>query len=346
MRLIIISILRIRLSSSLFLLGFTLLLSPPPAHSEASWTIREALVMGTYLTIQVKGKDEKGRLEASENILRFLEEKERVLSTWDPHSPLSHLNAAPPGAWVSLPLGVWQSLEKAKGCAELTRGAFNLGLGRLVQVWGLREGGRTPDPASLQKVLPGLDYHFLEVKPGAARRLHEDFLIEEGGFGKGAALEALKKRLDSLPIEAAVIELGGQVLLFGLKKPMPLQLAHPKHREKPYLTLQVASGCLATSGNSEKAFHQAGKTFGHILNPWTGIPAPDFGSLTVWSEDCFLADCLSTGFYVLGPQAALKEALKILGVEVLILKVSGNQVTLLATPGFSGKINIQKEVLP
>jgi len=50
---------------------------------------------------------------------------------------------------------------------------------------------------------------------------------------------------------------------------------------------------VATSGASERP--------GHVLDPRTGVPVPDWGSVTIVSADALGADALSTALYVMGP---------------------------------------------
>ena len=83
----------------------------------------------------------------------------------------------------------------------------------------------------------------------------------------------------------------------------------------------------------------AGRRIGHLLDPHTGEPAPDFGSVTVVAPTGLVADVLSTAFFVLGPEKglALSETLRRQGVEqeVLFLVVRGDHLEAAASPGIS-----------
>ena len=104
-----------------------------------------------------------------------------------------------------------------------------------------------------------------------------------------------------------MIDLGGQLVVHHEgedERAFELALAHPRERSRIVARLTVVSGSVATSGNSERGLVIDGERHGHILDPRSGRPARDFGSLTVWASDAFTADCLATGLYVLGPDEA------------------------------------------
>ena len=146
------------------------------------------------------------------------------------------------------------------------------------------------------------------------------------------ALEALRRD----GVARASLDLGGQVAVLGGGWEIPV--ADPRRRDRSVVALTIDGGSVSTSGNSEHGFEIAGKRYGHILDPRTGHPAPDFGSLTVWTADPLWADCLSTGLYVLGPERALAWAAEHPGVEVLVLRTDGGRLRALASPGLRGKL--------
>src|SRR5262249_37175015 len=108
-----------------------------------------------------------------------------------------------------------------------------------------------------------------------------------------------------------------------------VDLADPRRRDRAVATLRLDRGSVATSGNSEHGIEVAGRRYGHLLDPRTGRPAPDFGSLAVWAADPLLADCLSK-LYVLGPDRALAWVAAhpnfADGVQVLVLEPRGGRI--------------------
>ncbi len=167
-------------------------------------------------------------------------------------------------------------------------------------------------------------------------RLRPGLILEEGGWGKGSGLGDALAALGPGVIRAS-LDLGGQVAVWGTGR-WEVPVADPRRRDRPVAILSIDGGSVSTSGNSERGITVEGRKLGHLLDPRTGEPAPDFGSLTVWTADPLRADCLSTGLYVLGPERALAWAAAHPGVEVLVLRPRGPRLEALASPGLHNRL--------
>ena len=169
-------------------------------------------------------------------------------------------------------------------------------------------------------------------------RRRPGLLVEEGAWGKGSGLADALAALAAVPgVVRTSLDLGGQVAVSG-PGVWQVPVADPRRRDRSVAVLSIDGGSVSTSGNSERGIEVAGRKLGHILDPRTGEPVPDFGSLTVWAADPLRADCLSTGLYVLGPERALAWAAAHPDVEVLVLRPEGDRLRALASPGLKGKI--------
>lgn len=290
------------------------------------------MLMGTALDVEVEAANRPAALAASERAVEALEAAEARLSTWRDDTELARLNRTPVGQQMPLSPALARELQAARRCWEETEGAFDPGVGALVRAWGLRTGGRIPDESEL-RAAQGVSG--LRLQDGTAVR-EKDLLLEEGGWGKGAGLVDALDALKQNGVARASLDLGGQVAVLGNGWEIPV--ADPRQRDRSVVILKVDGGSVSTSGNSEHGFEIDGKRYGHILDPRTGNPAPDFGSLTVWTADPLWADCLSTGLYVLGPERALAWAAAHPGVEVLVLRADGGRLRALASPGLRGRL--------
>jgi FAD:protein FMN transferase len=270
---------------------------------------RQLGLMGTDFLLSIEAKNRNFALQASEVALRAVEGTELRLSTWTDDSELAKLNTtlqlraesgldSPPAALSPL---LARELAQASNWRRETGGTFEPRLGALLLAWDLRGTGHIP--------------HQTEIDAALANKT----IWEEGGFGKGAGLDAALLALKDSRATRAKLDLGGQIAVYG-PGPFLIDVAHPEHRLTAVLQMSIDQGSVATSGNSERGLMVDGSRIGHLLDPRSGRPAPDFGSLTVWAPSAFAADCLSTALYVMGPDAALLWVQKHPGIEVLVLE--------------------------
>jgi thiamine biosynthesis lipoprotein len=205
-----------------------------------------------------------------------------MLSTWRDDSELSRVNRGEREASGEL----HRLLLAALQWSSRTGGAFDPRLGRLIELWGLRNGGAVPDSNAVRAALPPNDPH-----PR----------FEEGGFGKGYALDRMLSRVRG----DAMIDFGGQVIVRGA---IPVRIADPANRERPVARFTLRDASVSTSSGSEKTFEAADRRYSHILDPRTGEALPPRGSVSVIADDALTADILSTAVYVMGEEAGIRWA--------------------------------------
>ena len=252
---------------------------------------RSVFAMGTRLQIHLEGPGDLG--QASERALDESARIEAACSTWNPASAWSSLNAAQ-GAAVGLDQEWIDLLTEIQVWTRRTGGAFDPVLMALMRAWGIREGGRVPDPATLAEARQASGAHLLALdsRLGTAQLGSSMAGVEEGGFLKGYALDAMRR---AAATPAGWMDFGGQVVAWG--RPQPVDFADPQDRQRSRGTVLLVNASLSCSGTSERGRH--------ILNPRSGEPCPAWGSTAVVRPDGLSADVLSTALYVLGPEAGL-----------------------------------------
>jgi thiamine biosynthesis lipoprotein len=273
--------------------------------------------MGTAFEMTVSKPSRDAALEASEAALREMRRVEALLSTWRDGGPLARLNAATPELSVSVPAELFDLLKKVFEWSERTGGAFDPTVLPLVRAWGLRRGGHIPTPRELRAArdATGRPLFLLEEFPFRVSRKSAAAGIDEGAWGKGYALDRAANVLREHGVSTAVLDLGGQVLSLG-EAGIDVDVAHPRDRARIVGHLHLRSGSLSTSGNSERSVSAAGRRIGHLLDPRTGGPAEDFGSVTVVAPSALVADILSTAFFVLGPEKGMTLSARLRGEGV------------------------------
>ena len=301
---------------------------------------RHLAAMGTWLELVCEAEDRSTALAASEAAARAIEAVENRLSTWRDDSELARFNRHPVGESFAMSPELAADLLFARELVRETRGAFDPAIGALVGAWGLRQGGRQPAATELEAALAASGFAHLHFAEQRAQRLHAGVTLEEGGFGKGLALDHAVEAARATGARAGHVDLGGQIAMLG-KTETSFAIAHPEQRDATCLSVTIDGGSLATSGNSERGIVVQGVRRSHLLDPRTGRPAPDFGSVTVWSSSAARADALSTALFVMGPQKAIAFAKQADDCEIVCLVMQEDQIQVHATPGLAERIQIE-----
>jgi len=296
--------------------------------------------MGTSLSIEVVAGSREDGLLASEDAYRALDAVERRLSTWRSDSELSTLNAAPVGARVEVSAELAADLRFASEWAHATGGAFDPCVGAHVFLWDLRGAGRWPSDEEVERALiPGGFASAIRIEGRSVVRLDARLRLEEGAFGKGLGLDAALDRLRARGARSAVLDLGGQVAVLNDDSPVRWSIADPGQRDRPVIAWEFHGGSLATSGDSERSKTVDGRRIGHILDPRTGRPARDFGSVTVHASSAADADALSTALFVLQPEAGIEWLRAHEGFEAVFLEFDGEGLRARASEKLRGRVS-------
>lgn len=308
---------------------------------------RRVASMGTTVDLVVRMKYREQALDASEAAIRELNRVEALLTTWKRGGELDRIDAAPAGRPVAVSRELVDLLATVFAWVPRTQGAFDPTVAPLMRAWDLRGQGRIPTPAQLSaaRAAVGTDKFRLDAAASSVTRLDASAGVDEGAWGKGYGLDRAAAALSKAGVRSALLDLGGQVLAISFdagEKPWRVPVADPRDRTHTVVELGLSDRSASTSGDSERFRVVGGRKIGHLLDPKTGEPAPDFGSATVVAPTGLVADVLSTAMFVLGPERglALSAQLRQQGVdqEVLFLVVHGDRLEAAASPGLSSLV--------
>ncbi|MFC1594620.1 FAD:protein FMN transferase, partial [Candidatus Omnitrophota bacterium] len=271
-----------------------------PYHTESN------LIMGTVVEITCQDR------QAIHAAFSEMEHIERLLSIYDATSEISQLNKKRKitASWKTI-----QLIKKSKTLNTLTRGAFDITVGPLTQIWKKAiEEEALPHKSSVKKAknlvnAQGIEINEILMKISLSK---SGIQLDLGAIAKGFAVDVAIKKLRELGITSCLINAGGDIYCLGKKYDTNWQVGikHPR-AQKTVKTLSLANRAIATSGDYEQFFTLQGKRYSHIIDPHTGYPA-DSGvvSVTVIADDCLTADALATSIVVLGKtegEALMKE---------------------------------------
>jgi len=270
--------------------------------------------MNTYMTITCYGPDAKAAADAGEAAVYELEKTEsRMIST----SEISRINANSGKGPVTVSQETFDIISDAVQYAEKTQGAFDITIAPVMDIWGFGDGNyKVPTDVQIQAALPLVNWK--EIKLDAANLTVElpvaGMQLDLGGIGKGFASDKVQKIIKGYNVTAALINLGGNVAVFGPKTDGSLWkigIADPNAPDPNAADafLGVLTGTdisVITSGGYERFFVQGGKTYIHIMDPATGKPAEsDLLSVSIVTPNGMQGDCLSTALFVMGKDKAM-----------------------------------------
>lgn len=262
----------------------------------AAQTSRARYLMGTVCEVAIlEGGEASLQIEAA---FAEAERIEAALSSWRETSEISRLNAA---GSADLSPEVAALLAATTRWAGETGGAFNPLIRPLVDAWKTRGEGAEPTRDVLAAAMPKLRLDNVVID-GVTVTLRNGAQFEEGGFGKGYAIDRM---LAGITATRAMVNFGGQI---GVKGAVRVSVADPRDRSRPVAELTLADGSISTTSGSEKTFKLGGRELSHILNPRTGQALPSRGSVSVVAASATDADILSTALYVMGEADGLRWA--------------------------------------
>lgn len=236
--------------------------------------------MDTVMDLQVWGKDAETGIARARTLLTDLE---ALWSVTDDTSALSQMNL---GRAVDLDSPHQALLDDVEALSRRTGGAFDPKLYALSRAWGFyNEEHRIPTEAELSAAL-------------------EQEQWDLGAALKGYAGSQIVRMLETLKIDRAILNLGGNVQTYGDKpdgSPWQIALTNPDGGDHIGVISVTGTCAVVTSGDYQRYFEVDGVRYHHILDPETGYPA-DSGlrSVTVICADGLTADAFSTALFVMG----------------------------------------------
>ena len=188
-------------------------------------------------------------------------------------------------------------------------GMFDITIGRLSGLWDFKSAPAVPAANELAAALDTVDYEKVELTGDAVRMENPEARLDLGGVAKGYIADRIAAFLKERGVKAAVIDLGGNVVLVGKKtdgSPWRVGVRKPFAENGELLgVIETGEASVVTSGIYERQFESGGMVYHHILDPNTGMPvSSDVVSATVVTDNSMAGDALSTMLVLLGSDKA------------------------------------------
>ena len=298
--------------------------------------------MGSEVRLQAWTNDEPRALRAFERVFDDFDRLDRLLSVWHADSDVSRINAAAAVAPVKVQPETLEVLRVAQQISVWTHGKFDVTFGALSGLWRFDhdQDNRIPPPADIRQKLPLIDYQSLVLDPdaGTVSLRRAGMRVHLGGVGKGYAVDRAAAILRSEGIPDFLIQAGGDLYAGGRHGDRAWRggIRDPRGpADSIFAALDLRDETFSTSGDYERFFMSDGRRYHHILDPDEGQPARGCRSVTIVTRRAIIADGLSTGVFILGPEEGLALIERLEDVEGVIV-TSRNEV--LVSSGLSARL--------
>lgn len=316
---------------------------PPPEPLRPRLVERSRASMGSLLTLTAWTTDEARAIDTFEHVFREFDRLESLLSIWKDDSDVVRMNKNAGITPVTVSRDTINILSEAAAASVLTGGKFDITFGALADIWRFDhdQDHVVPDRQLIEARLPRIDYRAVQIDGTAKTAFisRPGMRVHLGGIGKGYAIDRAIALLKDRGFNDFLIQSGGDLYAAGTNggAPWKLGIADPRGAHEPFATLQITDGTLSTSGDYERFFMKDGKRYHHLIDPDFGEPASGCRTVTIVTNRAVIADVLSTGFFIMGPEEGMKLIETLPDVEGVIV-TSNNEV--LISSGLRGRIEL------
>lgn len=249
------------------------------------------------------------------------------MSLWKPDSDLMRLNHAPLDMWVDLPTDMLAVLDCALDICRQSAGAFDPGVGALVDAWGFGAVRDAPDATAIRvtrEAAPRPTHDCLELDRSAGRACkHAPVQLDLCGIAKGYAVDRMAAVLQQHGVRHALAALDGELRAVGGQlsgEPWAVALERPETgRRAVQGVIELQDLAVATSGDYRRYLEVGHARLAHSMDARRSAPVNNaVASVTVLAGSCMHADAWATALLVAGPGAGLALAQRV-GLDVLFL---------------------------
>jgi FAD:protein FMN transferase len=301
--------------------------------------------MGTELKLTAWTTDDDGAEAAFGAVFGEMQRLEALLSNWRQDSEIQQLNVGAGKHAVSIGKDLHDVLRTAEQISEWTGGKFDVTFGALAGLWKFDyqdRDGTIPDRNDVLRRMKLINYRdlIIDEQSGTAFLQRQGMVAHLGGIGKGYAVDRAKDMLHQRGFHNFMIQFGGDLYVAGRagNRPWRLGIQDPRGpSNKIFAAVDLSDSTFSTSGDYERYFIRDGRRYHHIIDPATGEPAMKSRSVTIMAGSATIADGLSTGVFIMGPEAGMALIEQLPDVEGVIV---GADNKVLVSSGLKGRLTL------
>lgn len=260
------------------------------------------IALGAEASLTIEHDDAGEANAAIEAVLAEVARLETIFSLSRPDSALSRLNKT--GVLDPAPLDVRMVVGEALRLSALSDGAFDPTIQPLWTLYAEHFASRDadprgPDPARIAATREIVGWQHCIADGSRIRLDRKGMALTLNGIAQGYITDRAGEVLKTRGFTHVLVDLGEQLAL-GPKRDgarWRVGIADPAAPGVCLETVAIDGGAVATSGGYGCHFDHAGR-FSHLIDPRTGVPVAQAGSVTVVAASACRADGLSTAIAV------------------------------------------------
>lgn len=285
--------------------------------------------MGTFYHVKISHPGKIDRVILKNRIDTRLQAVNDSMSMYLKTSEISRFNRAPEHTPMVISDGFVLVLNQARTLYDLTGGAWDGTVKPLVDLWGFgtaRAKSKMPAKTTINKALENTGFDKIILFKNTLAKKKPNITLDMGSIAKGYGVDQVAALLVENQFENTLVEIGGEVVGSGEKKPgkpWNVGIATPDKqvaKQTAYRAIALQNKALATSGDYRNFVVLNKKAYSHIIDPSTGYPVKNgVVSASVLAETCTLADGLATALMVMGPKKGIALVNRMAKTECLII---------------------------
>ncbi|MCF6351421.1 MAG: FAD:protein FMN transferase [Cyclobacteriaceae bacterium] len=292
--------------------------------------------MGTMLSLILYTTDSATAKKAASEAFNRVQHLNQIFSDYIPNSELNRL-CQKSGEKVPIQVSdeLFEVLLQANSISKLTKGSFDVTIGAYTKIWRLaKKKGEFPSKKQLKLAKKTIGYKQLLLNKDDKTALlkRKDTQLDLGGIAKGYTADAVLQILKQYGIKQALVDFGGDI---AISNPPPnkdgwnIEISYTNHLGKSVSHIvSLRNSAIATSGRLYQNITFEGKTYSHIINPYTGFGITSNVQTSVIAPNATLADSFASAFSVLSKKKIRKLLLKNKEIHVFSVEINNDSTNL------------------
>jgi len=294
-------------------LGAFIVATIPFARRDRRRIVRRTLpVMASTAEFTIVHVDAMYAERAIDAAMAELARVERLMTRFQSTSDIGRANAYAARAPVTVSRETQTVIEEALRWASASDGAFDPGVGRVVELWDVANRHEPPAPVQVRRLEGQRFYRHIQsgVEKGtpAVFFTSQEVHLDLGGIACGYAVDLAIDSLRRWGIRDALVNVSGDIFALGHApdgSPWRIGIRSPVDARAVIAEVELTDRAIATSGDYEQFFMYRGTRYHHLMDPGRAAPRRSpVHTVTVVADRCSDADAASTAVFGMEPAAA------------------------------------------